>query len=73
MPKDHSEERPLSTREEWMLVQRGEGWTYGQIGADHGVSAGRVGQIMRGVREKLGVSTDEEAIAEARRRLTDAD
>lgn len=51
-----------------MLVQRAKGWTYAQIGADHGVTAGRVGKIMREVREALGVSTDEEALAEAVRR-----
>ncbi|MFF7452130.1 MULTISPECIES: hypothetical protein [unclassified Streptomyces] len=69
MSEDHPEAARLSTRQEWMLVQRAKGWTYAQIGADHGVSAGRVGQIMREVREVLGVSTDEEAIAQARWRL----
>lgn len=57
-----------------MLVQRAKGWTYAQIGEDHGVTASQVGRIMRQVRKVLGVSTDEEANAEmVRRSLLDTD
>jgi hypothetical protein len=51
-----------------MLSRRSQGWTYKQIGEDHGVTASRAGQVLREARDALGAATVDEAVSEAIRR-----
>ncbi|TFI30190.1 sigma-70 family RNA polymerase sigma factor [Streptomyces sp. 4R-3d] len=60
-----AEDDLLGPRTKMMLQQRAYGWTYRQIGAEHGVTAKRVGQIFKQAREALGVDTVDEAVAQA--------
>ncbi|WP_406324449.1 hypothetical protein [Streptomyces niveus] len=63
MAADYAE-GSLSLRAEMMLQRRAHGWTYREIGADFDLSGDRVGQILKQVREALGVETDTEAVAQ---------
>jgi DNA-binding CsgD family transcriptional regulator len=59
---------PLTRRLADLLELRGHGWSYNEIGAEHGLQGDTVRAYLRQARLLLGAGTADEAIQEASRR-----
>jgi DNA-binding CsgD family transcriptional regulator len=59
---------PLTRRLAELLELRGHGWTYDEIGAEHGLAGETARIYLRQARVLLGADTVDEAIQEAARR-----